>query len=315
MIEITDLVKYYGDKKAIDHISFRVEKGEVLGFLGPNGAGKTTTMNILTGYLSATSGKVTINGRDILEEPSAAKKAIGYLPEKPPLYPEMTVFEYLKYLCELKGVARAGRIRQIAEIMQMVRISDVSARLIRNLSKGYRQRVGIAQALVGNPEVLVLDEPTVGLDPNQIIEIRSLLKSLAKNHTVILSSHILSEVQAVCGRVVIISDGRIAAIDTTEALSRGIGETSNLLLTFEGPLKEVSASVRALPGVRSVDTVSDQGRVHKVSVTYDANADIRKKIFFSLASHSWPILEMRQADPTLEEIFLRVTATDEKKRR
>lgn len=315
MIEITDLVKYYGDKKAIDHISFRVEKGEVLGFLGPNGAGKTTTMNILTGYLSATSGKVTINGRDILEEPSAAKKAIGYLPEKPPLYPEMTVFEYLKYLCELKGVARAGRIRQIAEIMQMVRISDVSARLIRNLSKGYRQRVGIAQALVGNPEVLVLDEPTVGLDPNQIIEIRSLIKSLAKNHTVILSSHILSEVQAVCGRVVIISDGRIAAIDTTEALSRGIGETSNLILTFEGPLKEVSASVRALPGVRSVDTVSDQGRVHKVSVTYDANADIRKKIFFSMASHSWPIVEMRQTEPTLEEIFLRVTATDEKKRR
>ncbi|NLB43795.1 MAG: ATP-binding cassette domain-containing protein, partial [Clostridiaceae bacterium] len=212
MIEIRNLVKYYGDILAVNDITFTVNKGEILGFLGPNGAGKSTTMNILTGFLSATSGTVTVNGYDILDNPQKAKTCIGYLPENPPLYLDMTVIEYLRFVSELKGVPPAQRIKQLAEIMKLVRITDVSGRLIKNLSKGYRQRVGIAQAMVGNPEVLVLDEPTIGLDPKQIIEIRNLIKELGKTHTVILSSHILPEVQAVCERVVIINKGSIAAI-------------------------------------------------------------------------------------------------------
>jgi len=219
MIEIRNLVKYYGDIPAVNNVTFTVQKGEILGFLGPNGAGKTTTMNILTGFLSATSGTVTINGHDILEEPQEAKKCIGYLPEQPPLYLDMTVIEYLKFVAELKGVAADDQIKQLAEIMKLVRITDVSNRLIKNLSKGYRQRVGIAQALVGNPEVLVLDEPTVGLDPKQIIEIRNLIKELGKKHTVILSSHILPEVQAVCERVVIINKGVIIEEGSSDLIS------------------------------------------------------------------------------------------------
>ena len=261
MIEISDLVKYYGDVAAVDHISFKVQKGEILGFLGPNGAGKTTTMNILTGYISATSGKVTINGHDILEEPASAKKAIGYLPEQPPLYLDMTVLEYLKFVSELKNVPKKERIRRIAEIMYITRIADVADRVIHNLSKGYRQRVGIAQALIGDPEVLVLDEPTVGLDPNQIAETRNLIKTLGKNHTIILSTHILSEVQALCDRVVIISGGRIAAVDTLNGLSQSLSGISRLLLTFEGPMRETSEKIRALPGVKEVAAVKESRHV------------------------------------------------------
>jgi ABC-2 type transport system ATP-binding protein len=241
MIEIRNLVKYYGDILAVNDVTFTVQKGEILGFLGPNGAGKTTTMNILTGFLSATSGTVTINGYDILENPQMAKRCIGYLPENPPLYLDMTVIEFLKFVSELKGVVKEDRIKQLAEIMKLVRITDVANRLIKNLSKGYRQRVGIAQALVGNPEVLVLDEPTVGLDPKQIIEIRNLIKELGKRHTVILSSHILPEVQAVCERVVIINKGKIAAEDTPEGLSRKMAKTS----------KVSSSALKARPGCDS----------------------------------------------------------------
>jgi len=315
MIEIFNLVKYYGDKKAVDHISFTVEKGEILGFLGPNGAGKTTTMNILTGYLSATSGKITINGHDILEEPALAKKSIGYLPEQPPLYMDMTVLEYLKFISELKGVPKADRIRQLAEIMRLVRIADVSDRVIHNLSKGYKQRVGIAQAMVGNPEVLVLDEPTVGLDPKQIIEIRNLIKTLSKNHTVILSSHILPEVQAVCDRVVIINKGKIAAIDTPDALSHKLAGTSKLSLTFEGPYKDAASKIRTLPGVTAVASIMEKESVQNIEISIDSKIDVRKSIFYTMASHSWPILEFKSLDPTLEEIFLSVTSSDEKKRR
>ena len=315
MIEISNLVKYYGDKMAVDHISFTVNKGEILGFLGPNGAGKTTTMNIITGYLSATSGKIVINGHDILEEPAAAKKSIGYLPEQPPLYLDMTVLEYLKFICELKGVPKAGRIRQLAEIMSMVKIAEVSDRVINNLSKGFRQRVGIAQALIGNPEVLVLDEPTVGLDPKQIIEIRNLIKTLSKSHTVILCSHILPEVQAICDRVVIIHNGRIAASDTPYALSHRLAGSSKLSLTYEGPFKEASAAIRSVRGVTDVTPILEKGSMQKIEITYDPKADVRKPVFFLMAEHSWPILEFKSLDPTLEEIFLSVTSSDEKKGR
>ncbi|HOO61552.1 MAG TPA: ATP-binding cassette domain-containing protein [Bacillota bacterium] len=307
MIEITNLVKYYGEKKAVNGISFTVNQGEVLGFLGPNGAGKSTTMNIITGYLSATSGSVKINGHDILEEPELAKKSIGYLPELPPLYLDMTVLEYLNFICDTKGVSRKERIRQLAEIMRLVKIAHVSDRIIHNLSKGYRQRVGIAQAMIGNPEVLVLDEPTVGLDPKQIIEIRNLIKTLSKKHTVILSSHILPEVQAVCDRVVIINQGKIAAIDSPTALSHRLSGTSKLLLAFVGPFREAQSNLRAIPGVKNVTLTHEKDDACQVEIQVDPNMDVRKSVFFTMANHSWPILEFRSLDPSLEDIFLSVT--------
>ncbi|MDD2440848.1 MAG: ATP-binding cassette domain-containing protein [Eubacteriales bacterium] len=310
MIEIRNLVKYYGDILAVNDITFTVNKGEILGFLGPNGAGKSTTMNILTGFLSATSGTVTVNGYDILDNPQKAKTCIGYLPENPPLYLDMTVIEYLRFVSELKGVPPAQRIKQLAEIMKLVRITDVSGRLIKNLSKGYRQRVGIAQAMVGNPEVLVLDEPTIGLDPKQIIEIRNLIKELGKTHTVILSSHILPEVQAVCERVVIINKGSIAAIDTPEGLSHKMAKTSKLQLSAEGPSRDIIQKIRLVPGVRNAEQVIEkEGGITVFEIEVDPDADVRKPIFFEMARSSWPIVEFKSLDPTLEEIFLQVTSS------
>jgi ABC-2 type transport system ATP-binding protein len=308
MIEIRNLTKYYGDILAVNDATFTVQQGEILGFLGPNGAGKTTTMNILTGFLSATSGTVTINGHDILEQPQEAKRCIGYLPENPPLYLDMTVIEYLSFVSELKDVPSEQRIRQLAEIMRLARISDVSNRLIKNLSKGYRQRVGIAQALVGNPEVLVLDEPTIGLDPKQIIEMRNLIKELGKKHTIILSSHILPEVQAICDRVVIINKGSIAAVDTTEGLSRKISKTTKLHVTAEGPYRDVMQKLRLISGVRHVELYAEKEHgINIIEIENDPELDVRKQIFFEMARNSWPIIEMRSMDPTLEDIFLQVT--------
>ena len=310
MIEIRNLVKYYGDILAVDNVTFNVQQGEILGFLGPNGAGKTTTMNILTGFLSATSGPVTINGHDILENPYEAKKCIGYLPENPPLYLDMTVIEYLKFVADLKGVAKDVRIRQLAEIMKLTRITDVANRLIKNLSKGYRQRVGIAQALIGNPEVLVLDEPTVGLDPKQIIEIRNLIKELGKRHTVILSSHILPEVQAVCERVVIINKGAIAAVDTPEGLSRKMAKTSSIQICAEGPARDIIQKLRLIPGVRNAEIFQEKDNgLNIFNIENDPDQDVRKQVFFEMAKNSWPIIEMKSLDPTLEEIFLQVTSS------
>ena len=310
MIEIRNLFKYYGDILAVNNATFTVNKGEILGFLGPNGAGKSTTMNILTGFLSATSGTVTINGYDILEDPQHAKRCIGYLPENPPLYLDMTVIEYLKFVSDLKGVPKEIRIKQLAEIMKLVRITDVSNRLIKNLSKGYRQRVGISQALVGNPEVLVLDEPTIGLDPKQIIEIRNLIKELGKKHTVILSSHILPEVQAVCERVVIINKGQIAAIDTPEGLSRKMAKTSRIQISAEGPAHDIIRRLRLLPGVKNADAILEKEEgITVYEVENEPEQDVRKQIFFEMARNSWPIIEMKSMDPTLEEIFLQVTST------
>lgn len=311
MIEIKDLVKVYGDKKAVNGISFTVEDGEVLGFLGPNGAGKSTTMNIITGYLSSTSGTVKVNGYDILENPEEAKKCIGYLPELPPLYLDMTVLEYLNFICDLKKVPKADRKVQLAKILSMVKITDVAERLIGNLSKGYKQRVGIAQALVGNPSILILDEPTVGLDPNQILEIRKLVKGLSKHHTVIISSHILSEIQAMCDRVVIINRGKVAAVDTITDLSKKLSGKSKLLLSFKGPLKEVVNSLRTIPGITDIRSrMSEDSGIHEIEIMLDPSlgSDLRANIFYNMAKGGWPILEFRSLDPTLEEVFLNITS-------
>lgn len=309
MIEINNLVKQYGDKRALKGISFTVNDDEVLGFLGPNGAGKTTTMNIITGFLSSTSGSVKVNGHDILEEPELAKKDIGYLPEQPPLYFDMTVKEYLDYICDLKKVSKEDRKKQLDSIYSMVKIADVKDRLIGNLSKGYKQRVGIAQALVGNPSILILDEPTVGLDPNQVLEMRKLVKTLSKTHSVIISSHILSEIQAIADRVVIINNGKIAAVDTITDLSRRLSGSSKLLLSFQGPLKDVSSNIRAIPGVANVATRNSNDRLHEIEITIsNTSPDIRASIFFVMSKGGWPIFEFRSLDPSLEEVFLNITA-------
>ena len=308
MIEIKNLVKHYGDKKALKGISFTVKDNEVLGFLGPNGAGKSTTMNIITGYLSSTSGTVRINGHDILEQPDLAKKDIGYLPEQPPLYLDMTVNEYLTFMCELKGVPKKERKEHIATITSLVGIDAVTGRLIGNLSKGYKQRVGIAQALVGDPPILILDEPTVGLDPNQIIGIRKLIKDLSKNHSIIVSSHILSEIQEIADRVVIIHHGKIAAVDTVKDLSQRLSNVTNLLMSFKGPAKDVAARLKMIPGITDVN-IRNSGSFGEVEITTSKQAgdEIRTAIFFMMAKAGWPILEFRSLDPTLEEIFLSIT--------
>ena len=309
MIEIKNLVKHYGDKQALKGISFTVKDNEVLGFLGPNGAGKSTTMNIITGYLSSTSGTVKINGHDILEQPDLAKKDIGYLPEQPPLYLDMTVDEYLTFMCELKGVAKKERKEHIEMIAKMVGIEAVTGRLIGNLSKGYKQRVGIAQALVGDPPILILDEPTVGLDPNQIIGIRKLIKDLSKNHSVIVSSHILSEIQEIADRVVIIHHGKIAAIDTVKDLSQRLSGSTKLLLSFKGPAKEACSRLKMIQGITDVG-IRNSGTLSEVEITTAkvAGDEIRAAIFFMMAKSGWPILEFRSLDPTLEEVFLSITA-------
>ena len=310
MIEINNRVKRYGDKKAVKGISFTVNDDEVLGFLGPNGAGKTTTMNIITGYLSSTSGTVKVNGHDILEEPELAKKEIGYLPENPPLYTDMTVNEYLSFICDLKGVSKDKRKEQLENIKSMVKIDDVQDRLIGNLSKGYKQRVGIAQALVGNPSILILDEPTVGLDPNQIIEIRRLIKSLSKTHSIIISSHILSEIQEVADRVVIINRGKIAAVDTLSDLSKRLSGQSKLLLTFSGSAKDSAAKIRTIRGVSAAVPRVVDSKLSQLEITISTSdtTEVRTQIFYLMANEGWPILEMRSLDPTLEEVFLSITA-------
>lgn len=309
MIEIKDLVKYYGDKKAVDGISFTVNDDEVLGFLGPNGAGKSTTMNIITGFLSSTSGSVEVDGYDILEEPIKAKANIGYLPELPPLYLDMTVKEYLDFIADLKGVSSKERKEHIEKIVNLVRIDDVYERIIGNLSKGYKQRVGIAQALVGDPKTLILDEPTVGLDPNQILEIRKLIKMLSRNHSIIISSHILSEIQATCDRVVIINQGKIAAIDTIDDLSKRISGSDKLLMSFRGELDSVVNTIRSFPGIVDVvETVSSED-IHELEITLekDSDEDVRSSIFFAMARGGYPVLELKSKKISLEEMFYNIT--------
>lgn len=312
MIEVTNLTKKYGNHVAVDNLSFRVEKGQIYGFLGPNGAGKSTTMNIITGYLAATEGVVTVNGIDIKKNPEEAKKHIGYLPELPPLYQDMTVYEYLKFVAELKKVPAKERIDQIDEVMDLTRILDMKERLIRNLSKGYKQRVGLAQAILGFPEVIILDEPTVGLDPKQIIEIRELIKDLAKEHTVILSSHILSEISAVCDHVMIISKGKLVASDTAEGLQKRMGSRKGELhLTIKGDFEAVRSALEGLEELENVENVGDaqEGQVH-IRVLTEDNTDAREAIFYALAQARLPIYAMSAEEKSLEDIFLELTADD-----
>jgi ABC-2 type transport system ATP-binding protein len=308
MIEVKNLTKIYGDLKAVKDVSFTAKNGEILGFLGPNGAGKSTTMNIITGYIPATEGTVTVAGYDVFEQAEEVKKKIGYLPENPPLYLDMTVLEYLFFVAELKGVAPKERKSKIEEIAELVKLEEVKNRLIKNLSKGYKQRVGIAQALIGDPEVLILDEPTVGLDPKQIIEIRNLIKSLSKKHTIILSSHILPEVSAVCDRVVIINKGEIVAVDTLENLSKLRLGTSRLQLQIEGDSDKVLDSIKKIHGVVKVEVEGQQDeQIFNYAIDTDPTADVRKDVFFAMAKAKMPILEMKNEGASLEDVFLQLT--------
>ena len=302
MIEVKNVTKRYGGVKAVDDISFTAESGEVLGLLGPNGAGKSTTMNIITGYLGATEGTVLIDGEDILERPKQAKAKIGYLPEQPPLYQEMTVRRYLEFIFDLKKV-RLPKREHIDEVMAIVKISDVEGRVIRNLSKGYKQRVGFAGALLGNPPVLILDEPTVGLDPKQIIDIRKLIKSLGKKHTIIFSSHVLSEVSAVCDRIVMINNGKIVADAKTDELSETLSGSGILALEVEGATTTVRNAISSVNGVKRVT----KGAGLSYTVEFETGVDIRRGVFNALAKANCPILMMRPGGMTLEASFLKLT--------
>ena len=309
MIEVSNLVKKYGDHTAVDHLSFQIEKGKIYGFLGPNGAGKSTTMNMITGYIASTEGKVMIDGHDILEEPEAAKKCIGYLPEMPPLYFDMTVLEYMKFAADLKKIPRNQKDKQIKEVMDMVKITDMKDRLIKNLSKGYRQRVGLAQAILGYPEVIILDEPTVGLDPKQIIEIRDLIKGLKQKHTVILSSHILSEVSAVCDSVMIIAHGKLVANGTPEELTRLFAGEQEIHMELKGNEDAVRGALGALENAAAADIACENG-VTRATLRPENGADIREAVFRACAKANLPILEMHTERASLEEIFLELTQGD-----
>lgn len=313
MIEVSNLVKKYGDHTAVDHLSFQIEKGKIYGFLGPNGAGKSTTMNMITGYIASTEGKVMIDGHDILEEPEAAKKCIGYLPEMPPLYFDMTVLEYMKFAADLKKIPRNQKDKQIKEVMDMVKITDMKDRLIKNLSKGYRQRVGLAQAILGYPEVIILDEPTVGLDPKQIIEIRDLIKGLKQKHTVILSSHILSEVRAVCDYVLIISHGKLVASDTPDNLERLAAGSNSLLMKVKGEKDTIRKVLETIEGVTGVEMSYDSDeKLWKTKLSIQENVDIREKVFYAMAKANCPIYEMQVKRVSLEDVFLELTEGEKK---
>ncbi len=307
MIEVRNLSKSYGAKKALDNISFTAADGEILGFLGPNGAGKSTTMNIITGYLSASDGNALIDGVDVLADPISAKKDLGYLPEQPPLYLDMTVNEYLGFVYSLKK-CRFPKRSHLEEICVLTGIEEVRSRVIRNLSKGYRQRVGLAQALVGNPKALILDEPTVGLDPKQIIEIRTLIKRLGENHTMILSSHILPEVQAVCDKIVVINNGKIVADDTADNLSKTLSGDNRLIMRIEGAQSEVKALLEQIPDIEETRVLREAEKsVYEYEITPKTGKDVRREVFKRLSARKFPILLMRERDLSLEEIFLKLT--------
>lgn len=310
MVEVKNLTKRYGVNVAIENVSFVIEEGTIVGFLGPNGAGKSTTMNIVTGYLSATSGSVKVAGLDTLEDPNGVKKLIGYLPEQPPLYLDMTVKEYLDFIYDLKNVT-LPKEKHIKEICGLTKIEEVYGRLIGNLSKGYRQRVGIAQALLGNPPVLILDEPTVGLDPKQIIEIRNLIQNLGRNHTIILSSHILSEVQAVCERIIVVNKGKVVADGATATLAHDLSKDHRLLARIEAPEKEVVQAIREMKDVIHVYSLGEKEKgAYDISIESVKDKDIRRSLFALLARKGWPMLALSNSDLTLEDLFLQLTSTD-----
>jgi ABC-2 type transport system ATP-binding protein len=306
LIEVKNLVKKYGDHTAVDHLSFTVEKGQIYGFLGPNGAGKSTTMNIMTGYLGATDGEVLINGHDILKEPQAAKKSIGYLPELPPLYMDMTVMEYLKFSAELKKIKKEDREQEIEKALKLVKLADVQDRLIKNLSKGYKQRVGLAQAILGFPEIIILDEPTVGLDPKQIIEIRELIRELAKEHTVILSSHILAEIREVCDYIMIISKGKLVASDTPEHLEELMNGSDTIHIETRAEEETVREILSGLKDIEDV-TYTQENEILKAEVKTKERKDIREVIFSAFAEAKCPLLTLQKTTVSLEEVFLELT--------
>ena len=310
MVEVRNLTKRYGANLAVDHVSFTIEEGSIVGFLGPNGAGKSTTMNIITGYLSATEGSVTVSGKNTLDDPNEVKRMIGYLPEQPPLYLDMTVKEYLNFVYELKK-ANQPRQQHIKEICELVKIDNVYDRLVGNLSKGYKQRVGIAQALIGNPPVLILDEPTVGRDPKQIIEIRTLIKNLGRNHTVILSSHILPEVQAVCERIIVINNGKLVADGATDTLAHDLSQDHRLIMRADGPEREILHAIEAMERVVDVYSLGEKEEgAYEFSVESAPDVDIRRDLFALMARNGWPILALKNTDLTLEDLFLQLTSTD-----
>lgn len=308
LIEVKNLVKRYGNHLAVDDLSFTVERGQILGFLGPNGAGKSTTMNMITGYIAATSGSVTIDGNDVFEDPIEAKKMIGYLPEIPPLYLDMSVVEYLEFIAEIKAVKKKERTKMIQDIMKMTKVDDVSERLIKHLSKGYKQRVGLAGAIVGYPEVLILDEPTVGLDPKQIIEIRDLIKSLSKDHTIILSSHILSEVSAVCDKVMIINKGKLIVSDSPENLSKHMEGANKVHLIVKGTKDKVIKALNKIDGIVKVDyqDTSEEDLI-ELKIQSKEALDIREELFYAMVEAGCPIYGLERKVMSLEDIFLELT--------
>ncbi|MDD3403905.1 MAG: ATP-binding cassette domain-containing protein [Hespellia sp.] len=310
MIEVKNLVKKYGSHIAVDHLSFSIEKGQIYGFLGPNGAGKSTTMNIMTGYLGATEGQVIINGHDILKEPEEAKKSIGYLPELPPLYTDMRVCEYLQFAAELKGIKKAKREESVEEVVKLAKLKDVEMRLIRNLSKGYRQRVGLAQAMLGFPEIIILDEPTVGLDPKQIIEIRELIRKLAKNHTVILSSHILAEVSEVCDTVLIISKGKLVASDTPKNLEKLMAGAESIEITTKASRSDVREILSGVEGIIEIKTEQKQDGTTYAKIDMEEDQDIREAVFFAFAKAQKALLSMNHTKVSLEDVFLELTQSE-----
>lgn len=310
LIEVKNLVKKYGNHLAVDHLNFKIESGRIYGFLGPNGAGKSTTMNIMTGYLGATEGEVFINGHNILKEPEEAKKHIGYLPEQPPLYMDMTVREYLEFAAELKGIKKAKREDEITEVEKLVKIKDVEHRLIKNLSKGYRQRVGLAQAVLGFPEIIILDEPSVGLDPKQIIEIRELIRKLAKKHTVILSSHILAEVREVCDHILIISKGKLVASDTPENLERLLGEHNVVEIEAEASPSDIRLVLKNVPGIEKIDIKENGEETSTAFIHEKKGEDVRLSVFRAFASAGIPLLTLKASGTTLEDVFMELTQSD-----
>lgn len=316
MIQVRNLVKRFGDHTAVDHISFRIEKGQVYGFLGPNGAGKTTTMNMITGYIAATEGEVIINGHDIYEEPELVKKSIGYLPELPPVYMDMTPKEYLLFAAELKGIKREKRASMVQEAMESTGIVDMQKRLIKNLSKGYRQRVGLAQALLGYPDILILDEPTVGLDPKQIIEMRELIRSLGKTHTIILSSHILTEISEICDKVLIISNGKLIAEDSIANLEKLSAGKKDIELTVKGPEKSINEIMRTMTGIQNYKIKPSvlEKNAYDITVECKDEIDVREKLFYAFAKVNCPILMMKNDQRTLEDVFLELTLQDKKQK-
>lgn len=311
MVEVKNLTKRYGNRTVVDDISFSVDKGEILGFLGPNGAGKSTTMNMITGYISSSAGTVTVDGYEVLENPKKVKSSIGYLPEIPPLYIDMTVQKYLEFMFDLKRV-RLPKKEHIDEVMRLVKISDVAGRIIKHLSKGYRQRVGFAQALLGNPPVLILDEPTVGLDPQQIIEIRNLIKSLGKKHTVIFSSHVLSEISATCDRIIVISNGKLIADTKASELSTSISGNQKLRLDIEGSQGTVLNALKVIPGVLRIKKQRDVAdNTARYLVEYQNGVDVRRDVFRAMASNDCVILDMQSGNETLEDSFLKLVTQDQ----